>query len=226
MRSVLTLLGLLVAVTALAFGAVIGAHFAFGLSLGQTLSLLAWTLLAHGVLMILTVHLWTRQQGLQWSFLGFRKPTKRILHLLWQIPLLIVAIAVANAVFLTLIGQTNQAGGGSVEDLSQQVSALAVLALFFTTVILVPLWEEAVHRGVIFSALRPRMGLMWVCVITAGIFALSHMIPPLIPYYIVLGIGLALLREFHQNLWAPLIMHSTLNLFAGGTILLALALSA
>src|SRR5690554_5713295 len=76
-RSVLTLLVLLLALTVVVVGAIVGAHFGLGLSSGQTLTLLAWTPLVHGALMFLATHLWVRSCSLTWGDLGFRRPTTR-----------------------------------------------------------------------------------------------------------------------------------------------------
>lgn len=220
MRSVVVLLGLLLAVTGVVAGAVVGVALGLDLSTEQGLTVLAWAVLAHGTLMFLTIRLWVRRCGLRWRALGLVRPTQRIWHLLWQIPAVLIAIVVTNAVFLTLVGRTDQVEGTKfVEELAQDVSTLAAIAILCGVVMAAPLWEEAVFRGVLFSALRERMALVWVCLITAGLFAVAHAVPVMIPYFLVMGIALALLRAFHHNLWAPIIMHATVNLLASVTVL-------
>lgn len=222
-RSVLALLGLLVAVTAVVGGAVVGAHVGLSLSSAQTLTALAWSLPVHGALMFLTTHLWGRRRGLRWSTLGFVRPTRRMWHLLWQMPLALIAAVVTNAVFLTLMGGTNQVEADTaIEDLAQEVGSLAVIAMLLGAVVAAPLWEEVIFRGVLFRALRERMALVWVCLITAGIFAVVHAVPMLMPYLAVMGMALGLVRAFHDNLWAPIIMHAFNNFLAVGVVLLVI----
>jgi len=66
-----------------------------------------------------------------------------------------------------------------------------------------------------------RWGRLAGVVISALTFAAAHGIPLLLPYMMVLGVSLALLREFHRNLWAPLAMHCILNTIASSAILSA-----
>lgn len=224
LKSVWTLLGLLVALTAVVAGAFLGLVFAWDMGLDQALTVLAWLVLAHGALMFATTHLWARRCGLRWSSFGFVRPTKRIWHLLWQIPVVLFAAVVTNVVFFSLVGGADEAAAGDVaiEELARDVSTLAAVAIFLGVVVAAPLWEEAVFRGVLYSALRERMALEWVCLITAAMFAVVHLTPLLMPYLFVMGIALALLRAFHGNLWAPLIMHATVNFLASITVLLVI----
>ena len=48
-------------------------------------------------------------------------------------------------------------------------------------------------------------------ILSAAIFAAVHVIPLSFPYLFTLGIALALLRRFHQNLWAPILLHAANN---------------
>ena len=223
MRSVWVLLGLLVAGTAVVAGAVVGAHFGLGLSSEQTLTALAWAVLVHGALMFVTIHLWVRRRGLSWAAVGFRRPTKRMWHLLWQMPSALIAAVVTNVVVLTLVGRADQvADSDAFEEVALEVGSFAVIAIFLGAVLAAPLWEEVIFRGVLFAALRERMALVWVFLITAGVFALIHVAPLALPYQFVMGIALALLRVFHDNLWAPIIMHAVNNFLAVGVVLLVI----
>lgn len=213
----------MVAFTAVLVAAVIGAHFAFEMSSELTLTVLAWTPLLHACVMLVTLRLWLQRRGMSWADLGFGRPTPRLLHVMWQLPVVLVAIVATNAVFLTLVGGNDQPdSNGAIEEVARGVGGLHVGAILVALVVVVPLWEEAVFRGVVYAALRQRMSLVWVSLLSAGLFALFHAVPVLIPYYIVMGVALALLRTFHANLWAPVIVHSAVNFLAGGTALLLL----
>ncbi|MFJ6455910.1 lysostaphin resistance A-like protein [Paenarthrobacter sp. NPDC091669] len=47
--------------------------------------------------------------------------------------------------------------------------------------------------------------------ISAAIFAAVHLVLLTFVYLFMLGIALALLKRFHQNLWAPVFLHSVNN---------------
>lgn len=53
------------------------------------------------------------------------------------------------------------------------------------------------------------------------VFALCHGVPILLPYLLALGICLALLREFHGNLWGSFALHMTINSTASFVLLRA-----
>jgi len=78
-------------------------------------------------------------------------------------------------------------------------------------VILAPLTEEIVFRGLIFSRLR-RSFPAWVASgVSALIFGVAHGNPIHIAYAFVLGLFLALLRERAGSLLAPLLCHVAFN---------------
>lgn len=82
LKSVVVLLGLLVALTVVVAGAIVGANYGMGLHVEQTLTVVAWAIVVHGALVHLATHLRVRRRGLTWGALGFVRPTKRIWHLL------------------------------------------------------------------------------------------------------------------------------------------------
>lgn len=161
------------------------------------------------------VHLIRRNQ-LTPVMLGFRQADARTLHLLWQIPAAIVASACAQGLFLAGLGllgvdgaAENSSNGalGRVATLPAPLIALTVLIV----AVLTPLWEEVLFRGAFLSGLSRRCGPFAAVAISAAIFAAVHLVPLSFAYLLVLGVALALLKRFHQNLWAPVLLHSVNN---------------
>ena len=155
-----------------------------------------------------------RSRGLTLRALGFRRPTWRLLNLLWQIPVtFIVAVAASGLILTTFFdgGDTGSVGGMSqhIDDLGGGV--LPVLALWVLAAVLTPLWEEVLFRGILFQALARRMPWFFAALLAAAVFAAIHIAPPALAYVFVLGLSCCLLLRFHGNLWAPIILHAVNN---------------
>ncbi|MEB3335784.1 MAG: CPBP family intramembrane glutamic endopeptidase [Cyanobacteriota bacterium] len=87
--------------------------------------------------------------------------------------------------------------------------ALAVLA--FTAVVLAPLFEETLFRGVLLPVLARPLGGGWAVVISALLFALAHLsLGELVPLS-VLGLGLGLLRWQTGRLASSVCLHALWN---------------
>ena len=86
-----------------------------------------------------------------------------------------------------------------------------VVAAVLLTAVLTPLWEEVLFRGAILTGLLLRFGPFVAIVLSAAVFASVHLVVLTFPYLFSLGIALALLRRFHRNLWAPVVLHAANN---------------
>ncbi|MGR0158787.1 lysostaphin resistance A-like protein [Paenarthrobacter nitroguajacolicus] len=161
------------------------------------------------------IHL-IRRNHLTPSMLGFRRFDARMLHLLWQIPVAILASACAQGLFLGLLSLfgVDGAAANSSNDALSRVAALPApligLAVLIVAV-LTPLWEEVLFRGAFLSGLTRRLRPFAAVAISAAIFAAVHLVLLTFVYLFMLGVALALLKRFHQNLWAPVLLHSVNN---------------
>ncbi|MET4541348.1 membrane protease YdiL (CAAX protease family) [Arthrobacter bambusae] len=161
------------------------------------------------------IHLVRRNQ-LTPGMLGFRRLDARMLHLLWQIPTAIVASACAQGLFLAVLSLfgVDGAASNSSNGALGRVAALPAPLIFLTVLIvavLTPLWEEVLFRGAFLSGLTQRCRPFAAVAISAAIFAAVHLDLLTFVYLFMLGIALALLKRFHQNLWAPVFLHSVNN---------------
>lgn len=86
--------------------------------------------------------------------------------------------------------------------------ALKILVLATLT----PVFEELVHRGFILHALLPR-GDFLAIILSAVLFGVMHK-PDSIVMAFLIGLPLAVLAMNLRALWAPIIIHATLNLVA------------
>lgn len=171
--------------------------------------------LTAAIMLAIYVHL-IRRNRLSFSDLGFRTPSLRMLHLSWQIPLAIVSALSAGGITMTLFGDLDSTAAGSTNQLPGLASAPLILVIFMALLLVVvtPLWEEVLFRGAFFSGFSRRLPPFWAIVLSAAFFASLHVIPLAMPYLFVLGVSLAWLYKFHQNLWAPILLHAANNALA------------
>ena len=186
------------------------------------LTLVALSLPVHGLVVLATVHLGLRRAATGWRALGFERPTARLWHLLWQVPCLVVGVLVVQVLVFAVLGLEPPAEDDGIDRLALDVGPVTVLAMLVAVVLLAPIWEEAVFRGVIQGGLRRRWPVWAAVPVTAACFAAAHGVPVLLPYLFAMGVGLAVLREVHRTLWASVLAHATVNALASGALLSAL----
>lgn len=157
-----------------------------------------------------------RRNGLSLGGLGFRRFSPRMLHLLWQIPSAIVISACLQGLFLAALANLgiDSPSAGSSNDTLARIAVLPtpfVVLGFLIVAVLTPLWEEVLFRGAFLSGLSRRFSPFVAVVLSAALFAACHLVLLTFAYLFALGIALALVRRFHQNLWAPVLLHSVNN---------------
>jgi membrane protease YdiL (CAAX protease family) len=204
------ILAALLIVTIVLFGAVLlGLLFIPG-ARAVIIPVLATALITHPIAMLVTLHVGLRRAGSGWREIGLQRPTVRMLHLLWQIPAILVLLLLVQALALLISGEATT-DGGSVDSLMHGTSLVVVVLISVGVVVFTPLWEELAFRGLVHGGLRRRLGPIIASLISAAVFATCHGVPVLLPYMVTLGLSLAYLREFHSTLWAPLSMHVVVN---------------
>jgi CAAX protease family protein len=220
-RASLVLLACVLGVTAAVFGLAVATILLLPGARAHGATLVALSLPLHSLAVLATVHAVLRRAATGWTALGFRRPTARLLHLLWQVPSLIVGALVAQVATFVLVGRQPSPEGEGLDGLVADVGPVTVLAVLVSVVVLVPIWEEAVFRGVIQGGLRRRWPVQVAVPLGAACFAAAHGVPLLLPYMLTVGIGLAVLREVHRTLWASVLAHAALNAVASVSLLSA-----
>lgn len=163
-----------------------------------------------------------RRNGISWSGIGFNRPTRRLFHLFWQIPAGFVAALGVQGLAFSLTGRAPGGASDGIDFMASSGGPIVAALLLLSIAVLTPLWEEVLFRGMIQGSARARLGRFAGVAISALAFAAAHGAPALLPYMFVVGCTLALLREFHGNLWGPLAMHCTLNTAASTAVLAAM----
>jgi membrane protease YdiL (CAAX protease family) len=97
--------------------------------------------------------------------------------------------------------------------------SLRVLILLFVAVVIVaPVVEEFVFRGVLFQYLRSRRSFWVAASISALLFSISHFVPSLIPSFFAMGLILAALVERYRSLYPAIALHALNNAFATAVV--------
>jgi membrane protease YdiL (CAAX protease family) len=121
--------------------------------------------------------------------------------------------------WLTEVLAHGQAVSQNVEELSRHAPENLRLPLAMVVVIVGPLIEELLFRGVLLSALMRDLSAAWSIAISAVLFGVVHLEGLdfqwfALPGLILLAVGLAWLRLKSSSLWPAVLAHGVYNLFA------------
>lgn len=211
-----------IAVSVVLFGAVIIIALTTSTVREYLAEVLAVTIAIHALVCLLGLVALLRRAGVTPAQVGITRPTRRMAHLLWQIPCAVIILVAVQAGIFAALGENEPVSNSSTSDGMAGLSPVFALVGFIGITVLTPLWEELFFRGILLSSIRLRWGVGLAVAVSSALFAAAHGVPILLPYMLTLGIILAVLRIFHDSLWASLAMHVTINTIASVTILTAL----
>lgn len=97
------------------------------------------------------------------------------------------------------------------EDATDPTGALLMLLFVVANFTLTPLAEEFFFRGLLFDALLP-FGRATAVIVSSLVFGALHGSLYLLPYFAIIGGGLAMLRLTSGSLRPPVLAHALLNL--------------
>lgn len=100
-----------------------------------------------------------------------------------------------------------------------EASPVLLVLLPLLAIVVAPLVEEILFRGVLFEALSSALPTAAVIVVTAGIFALIHFNPPQMVAAFVLGLHCGLVRALFGSVGASIVVHLLNNV--GSILVLA-----
>ncbi len=96
---------------------------------------------------------------------------------------------------------------GKAPDITVLSIALAALAM----VVVAPVAEELLFRGLLFGALAPRIGVLAAALVSAVLFGAAHGDPILFPTLAALGFVSAIAYAATGNLWVSVTLHALNN---------------
>ena len=176
-----------------------------------------------GTAVVTLVAVWIhllRRRGLRWADVGLRRPDRSPLHLMWQIPAVMITGAVASMLVLIPLGATEAADDAALADLVAGGPVLMVSGML-TVAVLVPVAEEVVFRGIVLAALRARFQVVAGTTLAGAAFAVVHLLPPALPYLLVVGIALCAMAEWYRSIIPGIVLHGVNNAVVFGGVIAA-----
>ncbi len=147
-----------------------------------------------------------------WAGLGLRRPGPGFpaLAILGGIAAMVLNV-VTTAIFLPLLGRpaplSVQGEGGILAS-----GPATVLFFVFGAILLAPLMEELLYRGILFARLRRHYGFWPAAALAAAAHAAVHFQLSTMPGLFLVFITFAYLYERSGNIWLPTAAHGTHNL--------------
>lgn len=159
-----------------------------------------WSIISQPMLLVLFLiyrqvrggKLWGK---VKWSVRGLN-PTV----LLWGIIMLLSVVVVIEPLMQMLPKPEASYGRG--------------IYMMLSILVVAPIFEELLCRGVIFEAIRAKRGSWAACIISSMIFGLMHIEPQFVLNAFIIGVVLCYLYLRTRSIFAPMIIHSLNNLFA------------
>lgn len=176
-----------------------------GLSLDPSLIINLGTLL-----LLLPVWYFTIfKYGASWSDLGLRAFPPATFRTGCLLMITALVFNLGYGLFLGLFGLQIQPDIAPVFE-----NSTYPLALFVGGAVVAPFVEEVFFRGFIFAGLRGKWRWKTAMWVSAGLFALAHIIPTSILPIFILGIIFAYLYQISGSIWPAIVMHMLTNTLA------------
>ncbi len=174
------------------------------------LAQLAITLFIYAILVVIIAVINRRRgTGIGAGARAFRQLPLAALFYVAVIPFLMIATQAWHWLLQHLFGMEIELQGVA-QFIAQERSWLQV-AYMFTAVIVAPLYEELMFRGIIFPYLAKRIGLAGGIVLVSVLFALMHFHrPAAVPLFLLSG-ALCLAYWRTGSLWVAIGMHALFN---------------
>ena len=96
----------------------------------------------------------------------------------------------------------------------ESVEGIGILLVFISLVILPPLGEEVLFRGILYPGFRNKLNKVWAALITSALFGLAHMQWNVGVDTFVLSLVIIYALEKHKSLWVAIGLHGIKNFVA------------
>ena len=176
-----------------------------GLALDSSLVIIFGTLL----LLIPAWYFSVHKYGATWADLGLRGFQPVAVGLGCGLMLLSLLFNLLYAAFLGIFGLQIQP---DIEQMFDNTNFPFILLLGGT--IIAPIVEEIFFRGFVFAGLRNRWDWKAAALMSAGLFALAHILPTSFLPILILGLIFSLLYHISGSIWPAILMHMLTNIVA------------
>ncbi len=128
----------------------------------------------------------------------------------------------AAMLWIWVVGEGANSAAGEVFGGIQGTWGWAVV-VFVAVVVVAPVGEEILYRGLLWGAVEQRWGRLVALVVTTVVFAFAHLEWTRIPLLLVVAIPIGLARFYTANLTASIVAHQVTNLLPGLALMFAVA---
>jgi membrane protease YdiL (CAAX protease family) len=187
---------------------------------GDAIAQFAYMVIAEALVLV-AVYYSLKLTKENWGTIGLKKPQIDViknvtLGLLSYYSLVLITLMLVTALLPIDLDQNQEIG------FDTSTSGLKLVAVFVSLVILPPLIEETVFRGLLFTRFRRAFSFLWSAIFVSILFSIAHLQlesgnPPLWTAAIdtfVLSMVLVYIREKTGNIWAGVGIHSIKNFVA------------
>lgn len=205
----------------------------YGYSRGQTLETIdSWiestisamfaVYLLIAAIAVAAIGLIIRRSKLTWASLGLKKPNFKdaayaVVGYGYYLPLFFLASILIGVLFPGVDFEQQQQLG-----FSTSLAGLSLIAVFVSLVVLPPIYEEILARGLLYTGLRSKLKFLPAALVTSAMFAAAHLqwggdAPLLWAAAIdtfILSMVLVTLREKTGSLWPAIGLHAIKNFVA------------
>lgn len=161
------------------------------------------------LLLVPTWYFSVHKYGVSWSALGLRGFSPRAVGLGCGLMLVSLLFNLVYAAFLGIFGLEIQP---DIEQMFDNTDFPFILLL--GGAIVAPIVEEIFFRGFIFAGLRNRWNWKVAALISAGLFALAHILPTSLIPILILGLIFSFLYQVSGSIWPAILMHMLTNTVA------------
>lgn len=95
--------------------------------------------------------------------------------------------------------------------------------LVVAAVVIAPVVEEIVFRGLVYRFLRQRTGVAWSAIVSGALFSAVHGYLVVLPALFVFGVALSLVTERFASIVPAIVLHATKNALALGVLFVTLS---
>jgi membrane protease YdiL (CAAX protease family) len=165
--------------------------------------------------MVLLLPVWyftIHKYGVNWADLGLRGFQPAVVGVGCGLMLLSFMFITIYANFLALFGWQIQP---DIELIFEHTTF--PLVLLFGGAVVAPFVEEVFFRGFVFTGFSRKWDWKKAALVSAGLFALAHVVPTSFPPIFILGLIFAFLYRTSGSIWPAILMHmlfNTVNLLA------------
>ena len=152
---------------------------------------------------------------------GLRPLGKDAWHLLWEIPLIFIAVPTVTQIVSRIADLEPLENGGLGANV--ELGPAFLLKVFVVGAVLAPVLEELIFRRIVMGYFDTVMPAAASVVLSAAVFAVPHLEPMQIVHAFSGGIAFALVARRHRSLWASIIAHLSNNLVVGFIVVAGLA---